>query len=66
MRSVFRSVDLPEVAEVVDSDHVVFAVEFEQVDAYPFPLVRGKFMSSTGSSPVGWRIGMCSKFHRWR
>ena len=44
MRSVFRSVDLPEVAEVVDSDIVVFAVKFEQVYAYFFSLARGKFM----------------------
>ena len=27
----FESVDLPEVAEVIDSNRVVFAVEFEQV-----------------------------------
>ena len=40
----FESVDLPEVAEVIDSNRVVFAVEFEQVYAYFFSLVRGKFM----------------------
>ena len=41
---VFQSVDLSEAAEIIDSDHVVLAVEFEQVYGYFFPLARAKLM----------------------